>query len=271
MKTLRLFAALIVSLSFSGCIDVNQTVLVNGDGSGTVVETVIMSKAVVEQMKSMAAAFGGKADDPMKGMDFADEAKAKEKAVKMGEGVTFVSAKKVSNEKGEGATVTYAFKDISKLKIDQNPGSAVPKMPGGGLAPGPKTEPIVFAFTKGSPAQLLVKMPALPTDKAAVKSAQDSLGGEEMAAQMMAQMFKDMRMKIAIQVAGKISATNAEYHDDKTVTLMEMDFNKLLANPEQMKTLTKANPQSVAEMKALVKGVDGVKIETAPEVTIKFQ
>ena len=73
------------------------------------------------------------------------------------------------------------------------------------------------------------------------------------------------------EVAGKITETNAAYSDGKRVTLMEMDFNKLLANPEKMKALTKANPKTIEEMKALVKGVDGVKVETAPAVKIKFQ
>jgi hypothetical protein len=80
-----------------------------------------------------------------------------------------------------------------------------------------------------------------------------------------------MRMVLAIEVQGQITETNAEYRDGARVTLMDMDFNKVIANPDKFKALAKANPQSVQEAKALLKGLDGVKIETAPEVKIKFQ
>jgi hypothetical protein len=72
-------------------------------------------------------------------------------------------------------------------------------------------------------------------------------------------------------VAGTIAQTNAEYRDGARVTLMEMDMNKLLADPVKFKEMAKANPQTLQEAKTLMKGVDGVKVEAAPEVKIKFQ
>ena len=62
-------------------------------------------------------------------------------------------------------------------------------------------------------------------------------GGDEMAMMMMQQMFKDMKVSLAIEVAGKIVQSNAEYQDGTRVMLMEMDFNKVLANPEKFKAL----------------------------------
>jgi len=94
---------------------------------------------------------------------------------------------------------------------------------------------------------------------------------DAMAMQMMQQIFKDMKISMAIEVAGAIKQTNAEYTAGSRVTLMEMDFNKLLANPEKFKQLSKENPQTLQEAKALMKGIEGVKVETAPEVKIKFQ
>ncbi len=64
---------------------------------------------------------------------------------------------------------------------------------------------------------------------------------------------------------------NAKCRASSRVTLMEMDFNKLLTDPEKFKKLAKENPKTLQESKALMKGLDGVKIETAPEVRIKFQ
>jgi hypothetical protein len=55
------------------------------------------------------------------------------------------------------------------------------------------------------------------------------------------------------------------------VTLMELDFNKVLANPEKFKMLSQAQPKTIEETKALVKGIDGIKAEAQPVVTVKFQ
>ena len=82
---------------------------------------------------------------------------------------------------------------------------------------------------------------------------------------------KYTRNSLAVEVAGAITETNAEYRDGARVTLMEVDMNKLLADPAKFKELAKASPQTLQEAKALLKGIDGVKVEAAPEVRIKFQ
>ena len=277
MKTLRLaLIALLFTIGLSGCLQIEKVVKLKPDGSGTVEETVVMGKEVIAQMQQMAAGFGDlggkKAEKPAdKGFELMDEKKLKDAADKMGDGVTFVSAKKIDNNKGSGFTAVYAFADINKLKLDQNPGDAMPS-PGGvkaGEPPGgKKQEPVTFKFAKGSPAELVVKMPT-PEMKQPEKKEQ-APGMEDMAMQMMKQMFKDMKITMAVEVAGTITETNAEYKDGSRVTLMEMDFNKLLADPEKFKQLAKESPKTLQESKALMKGIDGVKIETAPEVKIRY-
>jgi hypothetical protein len=269
MKALRLlFAAFVAMFGLTGCLQMEQVVKLKPDGSGTVEETVVLSKAGLASMEQMLGAFGG--DKKKEGAsalpDLYDEAKLKAAAAKMGEGVTFVSAKKVDGEQGKGFTAVYAFTDVNKLKLDQNPGEALPDS-GAPKPAGNKKEPILFQFDKGKPAQVTLKMPA-PEFKPKEKQPE---GMEDMAMQMMQQMLKDMHISIAVEVQGTISETNAEYRDGSRVTLMDMDFNKVMANPEKFKALAKANPQSLQEAKTLIKGLDGVKIETAPEVKIKFQ
>lgn len=281
MKTLRLIlAALLSTIALSGCLEVEKMVKLKADGSGTLEEKVVMSKAAIAQVEQMASGFGAlgekkKEDKPAaKGFDLLDEKKLQEAAAKMGEGVTYVGAKKIDTENGRGFVATYAFKDINKLKLDQNPGDAMPTPTGPGLqkAGGPgggKVEPVTFKFTKGAPTELVVVMP-VPDLKKAEKKEQTG-GMDDMAIQMTKQMFKDMKISMAVEVAGTIKETNAEYKEGSRVTLMEMDFNKLLANPEKFKQLAKENPKTLQESKALMKGLDGVKVETAPQVKIKFQ
>jgi hypothetical protein len=268
MKSLRLiFAAFLAMLGLTGCLQVEKIVKLNADGSGTIEETVVLTKSALAGLQQMAAGFGGDKGGKAPALpDIADEAKLKAAAVKMGDGVTLVSSKKVDGEQGQGFTAIYAFTDINKLKLDQNPGDALPDS-GKAKASVGKKEPITFHFTKGSPAELTFAMP-VPEFKPKKEQPE---GMEDMAMQMMKQMFKDMRISLALEVQGKITETNAEYRDGSRVTLMDMDFNKLLADPEKFKALAKANPQTLQEAKTLIKGLDGVKIETAPEVKIKFQ
>ena len=276
MKTLRaLLTAVLFTLGLTGCLQIEKVVKLQPDGSGTVEETLLMGKDVIAQMEQMTSSLGGlggkKEEKPAaKGFELMDEKKLRDAAEKMGEGVTLVSAKKIDNDKGSGFVAVYAFKDINKLKLDQNPGDVMPAPTGVKAGQGAsKIEPVTFKFTKGAPAELVVKMP-VPDFKKPEKK--EKAGGmEDMAVQMMGQMFKDMKVTMAIEVAGAIKETNAEYKAGSRVTLMEMDFNKLLANPEKFKQLAKENPKTLQESKALMKGIDGVKVETAPEVTIKFQ
>jgi hypothetical protein len=320
MKTpFRVLSAFAVAIVFSGCFQSEVVVSVKPDGSGTVTETMLMSKTMVDEMKKMTEGFAKGFEDaakevdpnakvtktetktPARGFELLDEKKLKEAASGMGSGVTFVSAKKISNEKGEGYVATYAFTDINQLKIDQNRSNAMPdagglggpggpggpggfdapSAPGAAGAPGGqakegKAEPITFQFKKGKVAELIIKSPETAADPRGAKSkeekaAESAPGGEEMAMMMMQQMFKDMKMVVAVEVAGKVVKTNAEHVKGNRVTMMEMDFNKLMANPAKFKELSKANPKTVEETKALVKGIDGIKVEAKPSVSIQFQ
>lgn len=267
--------ALFAVFFFTACLQEEKVIKLKTDGSGTVEETMVMNKEVIAQMKQMTTGLGallqgkGKSDGagapPFQVMD---EQKLRDAAERMGDGVTFVSAKPLTTPTGEGFTAIYAFTDINKLKIDQNPGADNPAMK---MANKGKKEPVYFGFTKGAPAALTVKLPQPKAGDLPKERPQKAPGSADMAAMMMQQMFKDMKISLAIEVAGRIVQTNAEYKDGSRVTLMELDFNKVLADPEKFKALTAAQPKTIEEAKALIKGTDGIKAETQPEVTVKFQ
>jgi hypothetical protein len=280
MKSLRALAlAVLVAFTFSGCFQEEKVIKLNPDGSGTVVETMVMSKEVVQQLQGFASGFGGltggksKGDGAASPFQILDENKLRDAADKMGDGVTFVSATPVTTAMGEGFVATYAFEDINKLKVDQNPGDNVP----GGNNPmmkmnKMKKEPVKFEFTKGSPASLTVKMPQpKQADLEKSRPKMPNAAGGDMAAMMMQQMFKNLKISVAVEVGGKITESNAEYQDGSRVTLVDIDFNKVLADPEKFKALTQAQPKTLEEAKTLVKGIDGIKAETQPTVTVKFQ
>lgn len=260
----------------AGCIDVEKVITVNSDGSGTVTETVVLAKAAIASLKEASAQVAKNRPGKAKGEPAArpfklvDEQKLREAAGRMGDGVTLISTKAVTHANGEGYTAVYAFHDIRTLKLDQNPlDSMIEVNVGEERVETP--ENITFDFVKGAPARLVVKSapsgpPVNEGPAAAPAGRPDEMGG-----QMLQQILKDMRVAISVRIAGTITDTDAEYHDDARVTLIDIDFNKVLADREKMKALLKANPDTFEKAKTLVRGIEGLKIETKSAVTIRFE
>lgn len=264
----------LLALPTMGCIAFETVVKVKADGSGTLVRTMTMSGETVEMMKSMKGE-GAQVDEG--GQPMALEPKeieqAKAEAAKLGEGVTFVEAKPIDTKEAKGMREVYAFKDVTKLKVSQKPSS-----PGGPPAPGGSDadDSMKFGFTKAANgnAVLTVSMPDL---KAAVKP---SPGAKSPAAapeappeaiDMMKQMFKGLRIAIAIEPEGKLVQTNSPFVEGSRVTIMEMNFDSLLADEAKLKQFNAAMESgSIADAKRLMKGLQGVKISLDPEVKIEF-
>ncbi len=277
MKLLRGVAlSIFVAIVFGGCIQDEKVVKLKPDGSGTFEETFVIGVQALAQIKQLSEGFGalgknfGKAGGASSAFKVLDEGKLRDAAEKLGDGVKFVSAKAVTSEAGEGYSVIYSFSDINKLRLDQNPADNLPAAASALQMTKGKKESIKFDFKKGAPALLTVKMPA-PKDSDLKDRPQIPSGQGDMAATMMQQMFKDMKVSVAIEVQGRISESNAEFQDASRVTLVEMDFNKVLSDPEKFKSLLAAQPKTIEEAKALVKGVDGMKAETQPTVSVKFE
>ncbi|MBN1521490.1 MAG: hypothetical protein JW928_03065 [Candidatus Aureabacteria bacterium] len=284
-------AVISVFLLMSGCIDSNTVIKIKPDGSGTIEETVLMSKEMVAQMTMMTQQMqqqmqqsgmetGEGADPSEEAFNMFDENKLKEKASQIGEGVTYVSGEEFETETQKGYKAVFAFEDINKIKINQNPGESVPQGPGGS---GKKEEYVTFQFTEGKPSSLIITQPVVQPEAEdfggpeeaeemeEIDKSDEDMEASDMMENPMAQMFKGMRMAIAIEVDGDIIETNATHREGNIITLMEMDFGKILENPEKFKEFSKVNPKSVEESKELMKDIPGIKVELNESVEIKFE
>jgi hypothetical protein len=81
---------------------------------------------------------------------------------------------------------------------------------------------------------------------------------------MMKMMMRGLFIDISLSVDGPIIKTNAPYVEGSRVTLMQLDFDKLL---EDESGLTKL--QQAGDLKTL-KNVPGLKIVADPKVTVEF-
>ena len=266
-------AALCLSLLLvHGCFSDSTVMKVNPDGSGTLVVTTTMKAKAIQQMKEMAKAFGG---DNAKEPEFFTEKQAREKAAKMGEGVAFVSCEPVKGKDAEGQKAVYSFKDITKLKLDEvndPPGSGGE---GGFKAEAKKGDPITFKLAKlGNGNSLLTivnpKMAAKPAGGAETPEAAPAREVPEEQLGMMKEMMGGLKISLQVEVAGKIVKTNSAHVQGSTVTILEMDFDKILTDMPKFKKLAAAQPKTPEEAKALMKDFPGVKFNLDPETTVEF-
>jgi len=265
------------ALLLGGCIDMSTVVHVAPDGSGTVEERVLMKKEMAQMMQSMGQAMGeeGKSQEsPL--LDREELAKAAEA---MGPGVELISAEPLETDTGLGYVARYSFKDINQLQLNENPGDRAPSDEDSG--PEQKEEPIRFVFEPGPEPVLIIRTPQ-DKEKEGTKAEEEAEGSDDtakeekdeaesqMAMMMMQQMFDGLRIKIQVQTETEILETNATFHDGNTVTLMSMDFGKLLADPEKFKAFADSGADSVEAAKKMMQDIPGIEVDLNPEVRIKM-
>lgn len=267
-KMLHSVSVLFVSMLLSSCFEMSSVVTVNKDGSGTVEETTLVSAQIKAMMGSMGNAPKEEGSSGQMKMDILPtKEKATLKAAKMGEGVTLKSQEEVKSPDGrEGVKVVYAFKDVTKLKYE--PGDMKDKAEGG-------KESITFGFSGDT---LTINLPhdskASEAAKEAPKAAAQMPKDIEAQMAMMKPMFAGMRMSFKVKGGSGIASTDASHLEGDSITIMEMNFDKLLEKPEGMKKfaeMSENKDMSPTEAAEVFKGLDGIKIETKEKVTVKLK
>jgi hypothetical protein len=275
-KPLVTLLAAASALALSACFQHETTIHLKKDGSGTLVEETRMSGQMLEMMSQFAGGFGGddaKPQDPLK--DMLSEDKAKERAAALGEGVTLEKIEPVTVGTSKGARATYRFADINKLRIStedsMNQMSKPDGLPDEAKPKAADRKPIVFIYNDG----LLTIRPNADKTEEKPAAADKSEAAKELedpqAMAMMKQMFTDMKVSIKLVAESGIAETNATHRDGDTITLMEMDMNKLMEKPENFKKFGEIDQQNPAAAMEALKGIDGVKAEVKPEVTVKLK
>ena len=273
-KTSLVFASALIALLLPGCFQSETTIHLNKDGSGTLVEETRLGHqtlAMFEQISGMGGD-GKSKEDPVAIMFSEDKFKAR--ASKLGEGVTLEKSEPVSVDGCKGVRVTYRFKDINKLKYATND-SMKNLTPEGADAPvneaAKENPPIVFTYADG---QLTIKNPqpdmTVSGEKPAAEAATPDIESPEAKA-MISQMFTDMKISLKLVADGGISESNATYTKGDTVTLMDVNFGKLMENADVMKKLAKADPKDISAAMVVLKGIDGVNVEPQQTVTVKLK
>ncbi len=285
MKKTAVLFMVAAAASLTGCITFLTDIKVRGDGSGTMVQTITMNpeqlKASVEGIaKQMGATTTESKEEPKKEPSKASEQgpfnldELKGKAADLGPGVTFVSAEKIDTKTAAGVRVKFAFKDINQLAVNPKPAAAM-----GTTGAGASSEDALkFRFSRKPDGNaVLTVVMARPQhqekEQAAVQPPASSPEASAQQTALIKQMFKGLHMGMAVEVEGKVVRTNSPYVEGSKVTLMDIDFDPLLADEGKLKDLNEKMEGAMGDdqktMEAL-KEIKGLKIITAPEISIEF-
>lgn len=270
MKAIKPIVILVLSLALMGCFESLVLIHVNKDGSGTIEETVVVSDSFMELMKSFGEPGSEEEEQPE---DTVDEEQLAQKAAGMGEGVRLVSAEPVRTDRGSGYKAIYSFSNINDIRVNQNPGENVTAPSMGEEEEAPVEEWLRFDFKQGGTATLEILYPQEPVIEEQEESAEGEVDMEsnpEMM-DMMRQLYQDMHIGLAVEVDGTITDTNASYVDGSKVTLMDVDFAKILEDEEKFKELLSANPKTIEEMKEVIQDNPGIRVEIAENIRISFR
>ena len=216
-------------------------------------------------------------------LDMFNEEDIRQGGSRMGSGVRYVSHEMIDNDEHAGYVAVYAFDDINTVYVDQNPTAAMPEMPGADGAEGEAEddkELVAFRFVPGNPAQLTIRPPRdadkdeseagqAETEQTADGQAPEAEGAEGM--EQMREVFRDMRMTVQIVVDGDIQKTNASFVDGSTITMVDVNFNVLLDDPELLKQMEKMGDADPAVAMEMMKKIPGLRVETAEEVSVTFK
>ena len=275
LKTLPAIFSAVTALALAACFQHETTITLKKDGSGTLVEETRLSGQMLAMMSQFAGGFGGEeaeVQDPL--MDMLSEDKAKDRAKELGEGVTFVKIEPVSVGASKGARATYRFADINKLRVsteDTMNQMATPEdVPDAATPATDGKKHMGFDYRDGV---LTIRPNAdMEGDKPGAEDkaeAAEGMGAEEMA--MMRQMFAGMKISYKLVAESGIAETSASHRDGDTITLMEMDMDKLMEKPDNFKKLAAVDQENPAAAMRALKGIDGVKAEVKPEITVKLK
>jgi hypothetical protein len=237
----------------------------------------LMSDKVISQIDEMAKAFAGPEEKP-ESFTLHDVKALRKRADEMGAGVKFVSSRAVSGDGYSGYQAVYSFRDINKLMLSQEgpkkpaESSAEPEKAGG--------KPFLFRFTPGKEARLVIISPrneaAARKDepKAGAGAAPEGQEGKQALTpeqeREAAEMLKGLRFSLAIEVNGKVVASNATYREGGRITVFEFDLGKMGVDPEKLSLLKKMDPSNFAEAKELMKALPGIKIDLHDQMEIVF-
>ena len=114
-------------------------------------------------------------------------------------------------------------------------------------------------------------MPPSNRNKDTKDEPEDEQEETESGIEMARMMLKDLRISTVVEVQGTVVESDASFRDKSKITLMDIDFSKLLADENLIRKAMKRNDISDDEARELMKEYPGLKIELNKTTTVRFR
>src|SRR5262245_40502478 len=262
MRAARLAILLLCGAACGGCCQMATVMKIKGDGSGTVEHRMLFTTQALAQIKQFGA-LGGRGQAAV---DPTSEQQAREMAAALGQGVTYVSSTPVKTPTGEGRDAIYSFTDVSQLRV-----ATQPAPPGGVTIRTPalstSADALTFSMTRdpNGNAVLHVNVP----ENALVQAISTNAATLPQQLPMIKSLLAGAHITLMVEPAGTLVRANTPHVDGQRVTLLEVDLDQLLKDPEALLARVQA-ATTHDEVKKALEDVPGLKMTIAPEITIEF-
>lgn len=264
---------LVSAFCLTGCLDYESRIQVKPDGSGVLIETLKFNRETAEFLRQM------KTGESTSMFSAFDENELREKAARFGEGVVYVSGKKIEENGRVGYVAVYAFSNINKLTVGQK--SVSDKLGDETAETGMKynnpADEFRFNFTRGTPATLSLSVFSedelqQETDEEPSMSVALSDSLQDSYLRMMKMFLQGMKMRFLLEPQGTIVRTNADHVDGSVITLLSLDFDELIRDDKALKTLVEQSkrPATMKQLQELISGVPGIKAQFG-DVQVQFR
>ncbi len=223
MKTCLAMACLLTALLLTACVDNSTTLVLNKDGSGTLIIRELFSPELAATIPELAGWY----DEGAPRTFF--EGVVRRKTEQLGPDVRLVFTREMSNARGwKGYQARYAFQDINRVRVITGDLLGDDGTRFGGFA---------FEFEAGETSALRV-IPLPPEETLPVETLEAA---------------RDLRVAFQIRVAGEIIGIDERYATEDTpsaVTLVDLQANRVLGNADSKDALADTDG-TVAEIYAL--------------------
>jgi len=267
MKLLKRLLLFFIAVSLlTGCFKVETTVKINKDGSGTIFQTVMMSKTFVEMISQFADSFS----DSSGTEDFSlfNEEEFIESAKEFGSGVQYVSSEPVIEDDWEGFRLEYQFSDLNNVHLKPGPDDNI-SVSNQKQEEQEEPEYFFFKYINGEIPEVIISRPkieqSIEDEENVDEGIKDELNKEIL------KLAEGMSIDISVEFDGEIVETNATYVEGSKITLVSVDLGKMVKNEETLELLKNSQPSNIDDLQVFVEKYPGMKLELITPVSVKFK
>ena len=247
-----------------GCFEATTVIKLKADGSGTIQQRLLLTDAAMDQLRAFAILGGGDAANA----DPTSEAQARSLAETLGPGVSYVSSAPVKTATAQGRESVYAFADITKIHVSEQP-----RLPTGPISPagGSNVGEVTFTLTRQPDGNVVLRMQVPRPDLLPIPTAGPNGDVTPPSAQqieMLKALLSGAHLAVTIEPEGQLVQTSSSFVDGNRVTLVEFDVNTIASDPGLVTKLQSAKTPD--EIKAAINSVPGLKLPLDPEISITF-